>query len=62
MSDHGSADSVGNAYTTREGRGQGSRDSTAAFDRLQGSELHPTSSLETERFRDVETAAQGVQT
>ena len=31
-------------YTTREGRGQGSRDSTAGSDRWKGSELHPTSS------------------
>ena len=37
-------DSVGNAYTTREGRGQESRDSTAGSDRWKGSELHPTSS------------------
>ena len=41
VSDHGSADSVGNAYTMREGR---SRDSTAGSDRWKGSELHPASS------------------
>ena len=43
VSDHGSADSVGNAYTTREGRGQRSRDCTAGSDRWKGFELHPTS-------------------
>ena len=44
VSDHGSADSVGNAYTTREGRGQESRDSTAGSDWWKGCELYPTSS------------------